>query len=112
MTAHDDTPDTLPCSRCGESIPADAERCPLCGYQPGGRSKGAVRLGEYAFIAAAVVSAAVFVVGVAGSVLELPVGPLSRIAIVTPYTAGVSGFFAYYLHRKRDSTPTDDDTLG
>jgi hypothetical protein len=106
-----DDGETLPCGRCEEPIPTDVERCPICGYQPAGRSERAVRLGEYAFATAAVVSALAFVVGVGGDALGLSVGPLARIAIVTPYTAGISGFFTYYLHRKRHADPTDDGVL-
>jgi hypothetical protein len=111
MTDRDER-ETLPCGRCEEPIPRDVERCPLCGYQPGGRSEVAIRLGEYAFVVVAVVSVLTFVVGVAGRALGLSVGPLASIAIVTPYTTGISAFFAYHLHRKRGATPTDDDTLG
>lgn len=112
MTDLDERPETIPCDRCEEPIPTDVDRCPICGYQPAGRSEVAIRLGEYAFAATAVVSVLVFVVGVAGRALGLAVGPFARIAIVTPYTTGVSGFFAYYLHRKRRATPTDDGVLG
>jgi len=70
------------------------------------------RFAEYVCIAVVAVSALAFAGGVAASVLDLPVGDLTRIAIVTPYTAGISGFFAYYLHRKRRATPTDEDTFG
>jgi hypothetical protein len=101
-----------PCGRCGETIPTDVDRCPLCGYRPGPRNRRAARVAEYALVAVVVASVVIFVGGVAASALDLPVGDLTRIAIVTPYTAGISGFFAYYLHRKRRATPTDDDTLG
>jgi hypothetical protein len=111
MTDHDER-ETLPCGRCEEPIPRDVERCPVCGYQPAGRSEVAIRLGEYAFAAVAVVSVLTFVGGVVGRAFGLSVGPLARLAIVTPYTTGVSAFFAYYLHRKRRATPTDDDTFG
>jgi len=95
------------CSRCEMEIPADSDRCPICGYQPAGRNPIAIRLGEYAFLAACLASVVVFVVGVGGF------GPsvLGRMAIVTPYTTGISGFFAYYLHRKRRMSPTDDDVF-
>jgi hypothetical protein len=100
------------CGRCEETILTDVDRCPLCGYRPGPRNRRATRLAEYALVAVVVGSVAVFLLGVAASALDLPVGDLTRIAIVTPYTAGISGFFAYYLHRKRGATPTDDDTFG
>lgn len=100
------------CGRCGETIPTDVNRCPLCGYQPGPHDRRVARLAEYALVAVVVASVAVFFGGIAASVLDLPVGGVSRVAIVTPYTAGISTFFAYYLHRKRGATPTDDDTLG
>jgi ribosomal protein L37E len=107
-----DERETGACGRCGETIPTDVDRCPLCGYHPGPRNRRATRLAEYALVAVAVASVGVFLGGVAASALDLPVGDLTRVAIVTPYTAGVSGFFAYYLHRKRRATPTDDETVG
>ena len=108
----DERSETAPCGRCGETIPENADRCPLCGYRPGPRNPRVTRLAEYALVAVVVVSVSVFAVGVAGSALGIPVGALGRVAIVTPYTAGISGFFAYYLHRKRRATPTDDETFG
>lgn len=100
------------CGRCGETIPADVERCPLCGYQPGPWNRRLARFAEYACIAAVVASVLILAGGVTASVLDLPVGDLTRIAIVTPYTGGITGFFAYYLHRKRQATPTDEETFG
>lgn len=99
--------ETEPCGRCEVEIPADSDRCPVCGYQPAGRNPLAMRLGEYLFLTVCLASVGVFVVGVGGF------GPavLGRVAIVTPYTAGVSGFFVYYLHRKRHTSATDDDVF-
>jgi hypothetical protein len=99
--------ETEPCGRCEVEIPADTDRCPICGYRPAGRHPLATRLGEAAFLAVCLVSVVVFAVGVGDF------GPdvLGRIAIVTPYTAGISGFFAYYLHRKRRATATDGDVF-
>lgn len=104
--------ETGACNRCEETIPADAERCPLCGYRPGPQNRRVARLAEYTLVAVVVASVLTFVGGVTASALGLPVGDLTRLAIVTPYTAGISGFFAYYLHRKRRATPVDDETLG
>jgi hypothetical protein len=96
------------CGRCEEPIPADVTECPVCGYRPAGHNPTATRLGAYAFGAACACSLLVFVAGVTGVAPD----SVATVAIVTPYTAGISGFFAYYLHRKCDATPVDDDVLG
>ena len=108
MTA-EDADSTAPCDRCGMSIPTDADRCPVCGYRPAGYSPRAMRVGEVAFATAIVLSVLVFVAGVTRTAPGLPTDALARAAIVTPYTAGVSGFFLYYLRKKRRATPTDSD---
>jgi hypothetical protein len=54
----------------------------------------------------------VFSIGVGGTVLDVPVGAFSQLAIVTPYVGGFSGFFTYYLHQKRRLTPTDHQVFG
>lgn len=110
MTGDDDSP-TRPCGRCEEPIPADTNRCPVCGYRPAGHNRTATRLGAYAFGTACVTSVVVFVAGVTGITPGLPADMVARVAIVTPYTAGISGFFAYYLYRKCAATPTDDEVL-
>jgi hypothetical protein len=99
--------ETEPCGRCEVEIAADSFRCPVGGYQPAGRKPLAMRLGEYLFLTVCLASVGVFVVGIGG------LGPavLGRVAIVTPYTAGISGFFVYYLHRKRRTSATDDDVF-
>lgn len=103
--------DTGRCGRCAELIPTDAEECPVCGYRPASHHPPALRLGQYAFAAVFVGSLLVFGVGVASTVLEWHVDRLATLAIITPYTTGISGFFAYYLYRKRQATPTDDDVF-
>jgi len=110
--AGDDDPEGRPCGRCEEPIPADAAACPICGYRPAGHNRTATRIGAYAFGTACVASVVVFVAGVTGITPGVPAEVVARMAIVTPYTAGVSGFFAYYLARKYRATPTDDDVLG
>jgi cell division protein FtsW (lipid II flippase) len=105
-------PDTAPCCRCQEPIPTDVERCPVCAYCPAGRYPLAAHVGAYAFATVVVASLAVLLVAVTGRPRWLPLAAIERVAIVTPYTAGVSAFFAYYLHRKRQATPTDDTIFG
>jgi hypothetical protein len=41
----------------------------------------------------------------------LPTDVLSQMAIVMPYTTGISGFFVYYLHGKRQTKPTDSSAF-
>ncbi len=109
MAEEGDTDATAPCGRCEEPIPVDATRCPICGYQPAGSRPQLLRAAEVVFGAVIVVSVLIFVGGVAGIAPGLPADVLSRAAIITPYTTGISGFFLYYLHRKRRATPTDSD---
>jgi hypothetical protein len=103
---------TRPCGRCAEQISTDVQRCPLCGYQPAGRSALLTWIGEVAFGLLFLAAVATFAVGVGGAVLAVPVGPFSQLAIISPYLTGFSGFFVYYLHRKRQRTPTDDRVFG
>lgn len=110
----DDRGATAPCDKCEESIPTDADRCPVCGYRPAGYSPELLRVGEAVFATAAVVSLVIFVTGVTGIVPEppvLPAGAFSKMAIVMPYTTGISGFFAYYIHGKRQTKPTDSSAF-
>jgi len=102
---------TAPCDKCEMSISTDADRCPVCGYRPAGYNPTLLRAGEAFFALAAVVSLLVFVTGVTRTAPGLPAEVLSKVAIVTPYTAGISGFFAYYIHGKRDTKPTDSSAF-
>jgi hypothetical protein len=111
MEDADDDRSTARCDRCEMPIPTDADRCPVCDYRPAGRNPLAMRVGEYFFETALVVSVLVFVGGVTGITPGFPAETVARMAIVTPYTAGISAFFSYYLHRKRRTTPTDDDVF-
>jgi hypothetical protein len=106
----DDTP-TAPCDKCEMSIPMDADRCPVCGYRPAGYSPRLLRVGEAFFALTALVSLVVFVAGVTRVAPGLPTDVLSQMAIVTPYTTGISGFFVYYLHGKRQTKPTDSSAF-
>ncbi|MFB6090851.1 MAG: hypothetical protein ABEJ97_07300 [Halobellus sp.] len=111
--ADDADPDaTAPCDRCGMSIPTDATQCPVCGYRPGGYSPRLLRVGEVAFATVIVVSILVLVGGVTGTPIGLPADVLAQVAVVTPYTTGISGFFLYYLRKKRRATPTDSRIFG
>lgn len=103
---------TAPCGCCEEPIPEDAPRCPICGYRPAGHSPRLTLLGELGFAALLIAAVAVFCIGVGGAVLGVPVAPFDQLAIVTPYIAGFSGFFTYYLHQKRRLTPVDDRVFG
>lgn len=106
----DDAQATAPCDKCEMSIATDVDRCPVCGYQPAGHSQRLLRVGEAVFALAAAVSLVIFVVGVTGIVPDppvLPAGAFSKMAIIMPYTTGISGFFAYYIHGKRQTKPTD-----
>jgi len=107
----DDTGATAPCDKCEMSIPVEADRCPVCGYRPAGYNPTLLRVGEVFFALAAVVSLVVFVAGVTRIAPGLPTGVLSQVAIVTPYTMGISGFFAYYIHGKRGTKPTDSSAF-
>jgi hypothetical protein len=112
MAEHaDDAQPTAPCDKCEMSIPADADRCPICGYQPAGYNPRLVRIGEVFFVLTAVLSLLVFVAGVTKFAPGLPTEALSQAAIVTPYTTGISAFFAYYLHGKRQTKPTDSSAF-
>jgi hypothetical protein len=111
MAGNDDH-DGPTCGRCEEPIPADVEGCPICGYRPAGYNRIATRIGMYAFGTACVASVVVFVAGVTGITPGVPAETVSRMAIVTPYTAGISGFFTYYLYQKCGAEPTDDDVWG
>ena len=105
---------TAPCDKCEMSIPTTAERCPVCGYRPAGYNQTLLRVGEAFFAFAAAVSVVIFVTGVAGVIPDppvLPAGALSKMAIVMPYTTGISGFFAYYIHGKRSTKPTDSSAF-
>jgi hypothetical protein len=108
----DDTEETAPCDRCGMSIPADATRCPVCSYQPEGYRPRLMRIGEVIFAVVIVLSILTLLGGVTGFTLWLPADAVARVAIVTPYTAGISGFFLYYLRQKRQTKPTDSDLFG
>lgn len=107
----DDAASTAPCDKCEMSIPTDADRCPVCGYRPAGRNATLLRVGEAFFALAAVVSLVIFVAGVAEIAPGLPTEAVSKTAIVMPYTAGISGFFAYYIHGKRGTKPTDSNAF-
>lgn len=107
----DDAQATAPCDKCELSIPRDADRCPICGYQPAGYDPRLVRVGEVFFTLTAIFSVFVFVAGVTRFAPGLPTDAVSQAAIVTPYTTGVSGFFVYYLHGKRRTKPTDSDAF-
>ena len=110
----DDRGATAPCDKCEESIPTDADRCPVCGYRPAGYSPELLRAGEAVFAIAATVSPALFVPGATGTVPQppvLPAGASSKMAIVMPSTTGTSGFFAYYLPRHRQTKPTDSSAF-
>jgi hypothetical protein len=107
-TTEDPDPTTCPCGRCEEPISTDVDLCPICGYRPAGWNPRLTRVGEVAFALLLLAAVSTFAVGVAGAVLDVPVGPFSELAIVTPYLSGFSGFFVYYLHEKRQRTPTDD----
>jgi hypothetical protein len=107
----DDTGSTAPCDKCEMSIPTDADRCPVCGYRPAGSNPTLLRVGEALFATAAAVSLVVFVAGVTRTAPGLPTEAVSQAAIVTPYTAGISGFFAYYIHGKRRAKPTDSNAF-
>jgi hypothetical protein len=102
--------DTAPCGRCGVEIATDIDRCPVCEYRPAGPPL-VMRLGESAFAAVCLLSLLVFAVGVTNAAPAFE-SVLTTAAIVTPYTTGISAFFAYYTHRKRRTTPTDDDVFG
>jgi hypothetical protein len=102
---------TAPCDKCEMSIPTDADRCPVCGYRPAGYSPTLLRVGEVVSALAAVVSLAIFVAGVTRVSPGLPTETVSQMAVVTPYTTGVSGFFAYYIHGKRRTKPTDSNAF-
>ena len=106
--ADSQTAATAQCGCCEEPIPTGRKRCPICGYQPAGYDRRLTLLGELGFAALLVAAIAVFSIGVGGAVLDVPVGTFSQLTIVTPYMSGFSGFFTYYLHRKRHLTPTDD----
>lgn len=107
----DDAESTAPCDKCEMSIPTDADRCPVCGYRPAGYSPRLLRVGEVCFALAAVVSLAVLVAGVTGISPGIPAQAISQIAVVTPYTMGISVFFAYYIHGKRQTKPTDSNAF-
>ena len=107
----DDAGSTAPCDKCEMSIPTDADRCPVCGYQPAGHNPTLLRVGEAFFALAAVVSLVIFVAGVTRTAPGLPTEAISQLAIVTPYTTGISGFFAYYIHGKRQTKPTDSSAF-
>jgi hypothetical protein len=107
----DDAESTAPCEKCEVSIPTDAGRCPVCGYRPAGYNPTLLRVGEACFALAAVVSVVVLVAGVTRVAPGLPTEAVSKAAIVTPYTAGISGFFAYYIHGKRRTRPTDSSAF-
>jgi hypothetical protein len=100
------------CGCCEEPVPTDVKRCPICGYRPAGHSPRLTLLWEVGAVALLLAAVATFAIGVGGAVLDVPVGAFSQLAIVTPYLAGFSGFFTYYLHRKRQLTPTDDQVFG
>ena len=106
----DDAP-TAPCDKCEMSIPTDADRCPVCGYRPAGYSPRLLRVGEIFFCFTAVVSLLIFITGVTRIAPGLPTDVLSQMAIVMPYTTGISGFFIYYLHGKRQTKPTDSSAF-
>lgn len=107
----DGAEETAPCDKCEMAIPTDADRCPICGYQPAGYNPRLLRVGEVVFALVAVVSLLVFVAGVTRVAPGLPTDAVSKTAIVMPYTMGVSGFFAYYIHGKRQTKPTDSDAF-
>jgi hypothetical protein len=107
----DGTGSTAPCDKCEMSIPTDADRCPVCGYRPAGYSPTLLRVGEVVFALAAVVSLAILVAGITQVSPGLPTEMVSQLAVVTPYTTGVSGFFAYYIHGKRQTKPTDSNAF-
>jgi hypothetical protein len=112
--APDDDAPTAPCDKCEMSIPADVDRCPVCGYRPAGYNPTLLRVGEACFALAAVVSVVIFLTGVTGIVPDppvLPAGAFSKMAIIMPYTTGISGFFAYYIHGKRRTKPTDSSAF-
>lgn len=111
MDDHDDPPDDDRCGRCTESISPDLDRCPICGYRPAGHSPLLTQLGEVGFALLFLSAVVVFAIGVGGALLDVPVGPFDTLAIITPYIAGFSGFFVYYLHKKRQRTPTDDQVF-
>jgi uncharacterized membrane protein len=71
-----------------------------------------LRVGEVCFALATVVSLAIFVAGVTRFSPGLPTETVSQMAVVTPYTTGISGFFAYYIHGKRRTKPTDSNAFG
>ncbi|RLM59652.1 hypothetical protein DVK02_02630 [Halobellus sp. Atlit-31R] len=106
-----DSETTAPCDRCDTPISTDAERCPVCGYQPAGYNPRLLRVGEVVFATTITVSVLVFVAGVTGIAAGLLAVDLSKAAIVTPYTAGISGFFLYYVRNKRRASPTDSEIL-
>ncbi|MFB6250147.1 MAG: hypothetical protein ABEI27_00420 [Halobellus sp.] len=108
----DDAEETAPCDRCGMSIQADATRCPVCGYQPEGYSPRLMRVGEVVFTIVIVLSVLTLIGGVTRFTLWLPADAVAQAAIVTPYTAGISGFFLYYIRQKRATKPTDSDLFG
>jgi RNA polymerase subunit RPABC4/transcription elongation factor Spt4 len=110
MTQANDSRSTATCDRCEMAIPTDADRCPVCNYRPAGRNPLAMRVGEYFFGTVIVVSVLVFVGGVTGLTPVIP-EIMSRVAIVTPYTTGISAFFFYYLYQKRRTTPTDSEVF-
>jgi hypothetical protein len=65
-------------------------------------------VGEYGFGAVVVLSLLVLVAGATGMTPGIPETAIERVAIITPYTAGIAAFFAYYSHKRRRTTPTDD----
>ncbi|WP_435098321.1 hypothetical protein [Halorubrum sp. N11] len=107
----DDAESTAPCDKCEMSIPTDADQCPICGYRPAGYNPTLLRAGQAFFTLAAVVSLLVFVAGVTRISPGLPTEIISKIAIVAPYTLGISSFFAYYIRGKRGTTPTDSSAF-
>ncbi|WP_299334302.1 hypothetical protein [Haloplanus sp.] len=109
---HGDDHDGQTCGRCEEPIPVDADYCPMCGYRPAGYNRTATRVGMYVFGAVCVASIVVFIAGVSGIAPGIPTETISKMAIVTPYTAGISGFFTYYLYQKHGAEPTDDEVWG
>ena len=107
----DDAESTAPCDKCEMSISTDADRCPFCGYRPAGRNQTLLRAGQAFFTLTAVLSLVVFVAGVTRISPGLPTEMISQLAVITPYTMGISGFFAYYIRGKRGTTPTDSSAF-
>ncbi|AXG07822.1 hypothetical protein DU500_16075 [Haloplanus rubicundus] len=110
-TADDASTRTDRCGCCEEPVPTGVKRCPICGYRPAGHSPRLTLLWEVGAATLLLAAVVTFAVGVGGAVFDVPVGAFDQLAIVTPYMAGFSGFFTYYLHEKRRLTPTDDQVF-